>query len=114
MFLSDQALRDRTHRFGTVLSPAPTHWPPPTAAQRVARWGERSAMLGALSVLVFWAFGIGIILGAGAIATGLFTLRRLRQDPSSPLPVDAVVGLITGIIGLALSASFFVTILPDL
>ena len=29
-------------------------------------------MLGALSVLVFWAFGLGIVLGIGAIAAGVF------------------------------------------
>ena len=114
MFLSDQSLRNRTHRFGTAMSASSLQWPPPTPAQRIARWGERSEMLGALSVLVFWAFGVGILLGAGAIVMGVFTLRRLRRDPSSPLPGDAVVGLITGIIGLALSASFFVGILPHL
>lgn len=114
MFLSDQSLRDRTHRFGEVLSPPPTHWPPPTAAQRVARWGERSEMLGALSVLVFWAFGVGIVLGAAAIATGVFTLRRLAKEPENPLPIDAVIGLITGIIGLALSASFFLMLIPNM
>src|SRR5690349_5269044 len=75
MFLSDQSIRHHTRRFGAALSPS-HKWPPPTETQRIARWSERSEMLGALSVLLFWAFGFGILLGVGAITTGIFALRR--------------------------------------
>ena len=78
-------------------------------------------MLGALSVLLFWAFGFGILLGAGAITTGIFALRRHpKKSGGHPLsnarqlPWDAIVGLFTGVIGLALSGWFFVVVLPNM
>ncbi|BDQ23299.1 hypothetical protein RQN9TF_29090 [Rhodococcus qingshengii] len=120
MFLSDQSIRHHTRRFGAALSPS-HKWPPPTETQRIARWSERSEMLGALSVLLFWAFGFGILLGVGALTTGIFALRRHPKKSGGhllsnarQLPWDAIVGLFTGFIGLALSGWFFVVVLPNM
>ena len=65
--------------------------------------------------------GFGILLGVGAITTGIFALRRHPKKSGGhllsnarQLPWDAIVGLFTGVIGLALSGWFFVVVLPNM
>ncbi|MCJ0906748.1 hypothetical protein [Rhodococcus sp. ARC_M6] len=113
MLLNDQSIRDRAQSFAATLSPEPK-WPPQTPAQRVATWSERSEMLGALSVLVFWAFGLGIVLGIGAIAAGVFAIGQRAPERGKSIPVDALVGLAVGTLGLIFSAAFFGMVRPYL
>ena len=71
-------------------------------------------MLGTLSILTFWMFGLGILLGAAAIGTAL---AARRPDTPGHDPGDntaGVIGILTGIAGIAFGVVFLTAALPHL
>ena len=77
-------------------------------------YSDMALMLGALSILTFWMFGLGILLGAAAIGTAL---AARRPDTPGHDPGDntaGVVGILTGIAGIAFGAVFLTAALPHL
>lgn len=71
-------------------------------------------MLGALSILTFWMFGLGILLGAAAIGTALAARRPDTPDAIWATTPCGVVGILTGIAGIAFGAVFLTAALPHL
>ncbi len=77
-------------------------------------YSDMALMLGALSILTFWMFGLGILLGAAAIGTAL---AARRPDTPGHDPGDntaGVVGILTGIAGIAFGIVFLTAALPHL
>ncbi len=58
-----------------------------------------SLVLGILSILTFWAFGLGVLLGILAIIFGVLGGNRAKELPGTPHAGRAKAGLITGILG---------------
>ncbi|KAB2584142.1 hypothetical protein BS297_17115 [Rhodococcus erythropolis] len=77
-------------------------------------YSDMALMLGALSILTFWMFGLGILLGAAAIGTALAARRpdTPRHDPGDN--TAGIVGILTGIAGIAFGAVFLTAALPHL
>ena len=67
-------------------------------------------VLGICSIVLFWAFGFGILLGILAIIFGVMGGNRAREFPGQPLAGRAKAGLITGILGTVGGALFFIVI----
>ena len=77
-------------------------------------YSDMALMFGALSILTFWMFGLGILLGAAAIGTAL---AARRPDTPGHDPGDSsagIVGILTGIAGIAFGAVFLTAALPHL
>ncbi|QBJ94800.1 hypothetical protein ERC79_01580 [Rhodococcus sp. ABRD24] len=81
-------------------------WPITAVAGFLRRAGSDTALaLGALSVITFWTFGLGILLGLGAVATGVFATRGdVEYDESRSL--EALFGILSGVLGIAAGAVF--------
>lgn len=77
-------------------------------------YNDMALMLGALSILTFWMFGLGILLGAAAIGTAL---AARRPDTPGHDPSDnsvGTVGILTGISGIAFGIVFLTAALPHM
>ena len=81
--------------------------PPPPGYQPVARptngLSIASLVLGICSIVLWWFFGLGIVLGILAV---VFGVKARRRTPNGM----ATAGLVTGIIGLSLSVLFVVLV----
>ena len=104
--------------------------PESTPAQPTALGGERnrraiptsvrgetvsdlSVLLGAFSILTFWAFGVGIALGVAAVFAAAGAAITAVTDERSDRPVtmwDAAVGAGAGVMGILASWYFLSTI----
>ncbi|MBC2644463.1 hypothetical protein H5400_37505 [Rhodococcus wratislaviensis] len=69
-------------------------------------------MWGGLSVALFWAFGLGMVLGAVAVVTGVTALRGRPEDGGGPTARDALVGIAAGAVGIALGMLFLLSLIP--
>lgn len=91
---------------------------------RARRWWNRRAfsrtentdsalMIGALSVVCFWAPGIGVLLGILAVVTAAWADRsqRLLGDPAPR--DDAALAYGSGIVGVVLGIAFLMLVLPN-
>ena len=58
-----------------------------------------SLVLGILSIVTFWAFGFGAVLGILAIVLGVMGRRRAREAVGNPNAGRATAGIVTGILG---------------
>jgi hypothetical protein len=76
-------------------------------------YSDMALMLGALSILTFWMFGLGILLGAAAIGTAL-TARRPKTPGQHPNARQGIAGVLTGIAGVAFGIIFLTAALPHL
>jgi len=65
-----------------------------------------SPLLGLLAIVDFFTIVIGGAAGAAAIVTGVMGIRQLRNAPGQPGLTLCVAGIITGIVGLALTGLF--------
>ncbi|WP_317559069.1 hypothetical protein [Rhodococcus erythropolis] len=77
-------------------------------------YSDMALMLGALSILTFWMFGLGILLGAAAIGTAL---AARRPDTPGHDPSDntvGIVGILTALAGIAFGIVFLTAALPHL
>ncbi|RVW09065.1 hypothetical protein EGT67_12980 [Prescottella agglutinans] len=82
---------------------------PPFAA--MLRWlrrsgGDTSIALGALSVITFWTFGLGIVLGIGAIGAGVVATRSVTVGDGEPRSLEAVFGILSGVFGVVAGVIF--------
>ncbi|WP_374212591.1 hypothetical protein [Rhodococcus tibetensis] len=73
-----------------------------------------SVMLGALSIVMFWMFGFGMLLGAGAIATGIVAARHPSVEADESTSLEALIGILTGAFGIALGIVFLAAALPHM
>ncbi|MDV7352567.1 hypothetical protein R4282_05975 [Rhodococcus oxybenzonivorans] len=73
-----------------------------------------SVMLGALSIVMFWMFGFGILLGAGAIATGIVASRNPSVEADESTSLEALIGILTGAFGIAVGIVFLAAALPHM
>lgn len=82
---------------------AAVYTPADTTTARIldARLADASVLLGALSVVTFWSFGVGILLGLGAVVAGGLATRVPDADRS-----DTIIGILTGAVGIAVGALF--------
>lgn len=63
-------------------------------------------MMGALSIVMFWAFGIGIAVGALAVVTALWADRGGAVEGSRANRDDLILAISTGALGVAAGAGF--------
>lgn len=77
-------------------------------------YSDMALMLGALSILTFWMFGLGILLGATAIGTALAARRPDTPGRDLGDHTAGVVGILTGIAGIAFGVIFLTAALPHL
>ncbi|MFF2112479.1 hypothetical protein [Rhodococcus koreensis] len=82
-----------TRRLGTCLSDA-------------------AIMFGALSIVMFWMFGFGIILGGAALVTGALSLRRPDVTDDESTSLEVLLGVLAGVFGIAAGLIFLVCALP--
>lgn len=85
--------------------------PEPDSPDADRRYGDHALMLGTLSILLFWTFGAGLLVGyAALIAGGMSTNSRSNIESASPIPVEPFLGMATGLIGIVTGAAFLVII----
>jgi len=77
-------------------------------------YSDMALMLGALSILTFWMFGLSILLGATAIGTALAARRPDTPGRDLGDNTAGVVGILTGTAGIAFGAVFLTAALPHL
>ncbi len=88
------------------------------------RWWQRRAytrtentdlatMLGALSVVCFWAPGVGIVLGLLAIAAAVWAVRSEHLTGEHPLSGDTWLAIGSGVVGVVVGLGFLAMVLPN-
>ena len=75
---------------------------------------DLSIMLGLLSIVMFWMFGFGIPLGAGAIAAGIAAHRHPTVEGNESKALEALLGVLAGAFGIAAGLVFLAAALPNL
>ncbi|HET9600718.1 MAG TPA: DUF4190 domain-containing protein [Acidimicrobiales bacterium] len=84
--------------YGAPPPPPPGYHP---AGRSTSGLSIASMVLGICSIVLWWFFGLGIVLGILAV---VFGVKERRRAPNGL----ATAGLVTGIIGLSLSVLFVV------
>nr|WP_271211856.1 hypothetical protein [Rhodococcus wratislaviensis] len=95
-------------------SPARLPWLARPQHLQGEHWSDISVMLGALSIVMFWMFGFGIVLGVCAIAAGIAANRHPAVEGSEPKSLEALLGILTGAFGIAAGTVFLTAALPHL
>ena len=75
---------------------------------------DLSIMLGSLSIVMFWTFGFGILLGVGAVAAGIVANRHPAVEGNEPKALEALLGTLAGAFGIAAGLVFLAAALPQL
>ena len=65
-----------------------------------------SLVLGVISIIAFWAFGLGVLLGILAVIFGVMGRNRARDVPGTPHEGRARAGLVLGILGIVGGLAF--------
>ncbi|MBC2640761.1 MULTISPECIES: hypothetical protein [unclassified Rhodococcus (in: high G+C Gram-positive bacteria)] len=91
-------------------SPQPTRPPRPLGEY----CSDLSIMLGSLSIVTFWMFGFGILLGAGAIVAGIAADRNPGLEGNESNSLEALLGIFAGAFGIAAGLVFLAAALPNL
>lgn len=65
-----------------------------------------SLVLGIISIIAFWAFGLGVLLGILAVIFGVMGRNRARDVPGTPHGGRAQAGLVLGILGIVGGLAF--------
>ncbi|MCA1006870.1 hypothetical protein LCL87_14180 [Rhodococcus hoagii] len=71
---------------------------------------DTSIALGALSVITFWTFGLGIVLGLGAVGAGVVASRSEESEPKS---LEALFGILSGALGVVAGLIFLLVAAPQ-
>ena len=71
--------------------------------------GDIALMLGALSIVAFWSFGIGVLLGMGAVFAAVVARKRALAA-HRPVTVETVLGALCGIAGIVAGLFFLVLV----
>lgn len=83
-----------------------------TRAPRSRQAGiDWSFMAGAMSIVTFWAFGIGIVLGALAVAGAVWSTRG-PEAADAPERADVAIAIAIGASGMVAGAGFLLLVLP--
>ena len=88
--------------------------PLPARPHLGARLSDASIMFGALSIVTFWMFGFGILLGAAALVTGALAARRPDVADHESTCLEALLGMLAGVFGIAAGLIFLGSALPHL
>lgn len=78
-----------------------------------SEYSDMSMMFGALSILTFWMFGLGILLGAAALGAGL-SARRPDTAGHNCGDGHGAIGILTGTAGIAFGIVFLTAAVPHL
>ncbi|MDQ1181902.1 hypothetical protein [Rhodococcus sp. SORGH_AS_0301] len=78
-----------------------------SSVARDPRLADASVLLGALSVVAFWSFGFGVLLGIAALVAGVLATRVSDADRA-----DTVIGLLTGAVGVIAGGIFLAAAVP--
>ncbi|MFC9361927.1 hypothetical protein ACFTZB_35800 [Rhodococcus sp. NPDC057014] len=92
--------------------PARNSSPTAPTPRRGTRLSDAAIMFGALSIVTFWLFGFGIILGGAALVTGGLSLRRPDATGNESTSLEALLGMLAGVFGIAAGLMFLVCALP--
>lgn len=76
----------------------------------LATW---ALVLGILSLVLFWACGLGVLFGILAVVFGAMGRSRAREVPGSPNAGRAVAGLVMGLVGIVGGILFIAAVVPD-
>ncbi|QSE87509.1 hypothetical protein JWS13_02120 (plasmid) [Rhodococcus pseudokoreensis] len=71
-------------------------------------------MLGALSIVTFWAFGVGVALGVGAVVAGIVAARQPDVQDNESASLKALLGMLAGVFGIVAGVIFLASALPNL
>ncbi|SDD39180.1 hypothetical protein [Rhodococcus tukisamuensis] len=66
-------------------------------------------MLGALSLVAFWSFGVGVLLGLGAVVAAAVARKR-AVAAHRPVTVEAILGGLTGLVGITAGLLFLAAV----
>ncbi len=67
-------------------------------------------VLGILSMLLFWTFGVGIVMGILAVVFGIIGRSRAKEMAGTGNGGQAMAGIITGVFGALAGVAFIVLI----
>lgn len=103
---------DKSHPRGRADDARGRRWWNRRAYTRIENT-DSALMLGALSIVCFWAPGVGVMLGILAIVAAVWADRSpfLSGDPAPR--GDAFVAYGSGILGLILGIGFLLMVLPN-
>lgn len=73
------------------------------------RLADISLAMGAVSVIAFWSFGFGALLGLAAVVTG-----ALSTQADEPNLRDSAIAIVTGAVGLIAGSLFLMSALPNM
>lgn len=75
--------------------------------------GDTSIALGALSVITFWTFGFGILLGVGAVLSGGVAMRARTPGRAQSRSLEALFGILSGALGVLAGVTFLAVAGPQ-
>ncbi|WP_141136471.1 hypothetical protein [Rhodococcoides kyotonense] len=65
-----------------------------------------------MSIVTFWAFGLGIVLGAAAVAGAVWSSRAPTRADDAPERADVAIAIAIGSAGMVAGAGFLLLVLP--
>lgn len=74
-------------------------------------YATAALVLGILSLLLFWTFGIGIVLGILAVVFGILGRNRAKEMPANGNAGRATAGAVAGVLGTIGGVIFIVLII---
>lgn len=81
----------------------------PSGSARAKDLGDVALMLGALSLVAFWSFGVGVLLGLGAVVAAAVARKR-AVAAHQPVSVEAILGGLTGLVGITAGLLFLAVV----
>lgn len=82
--------------------------------RRGSRLPSVSITMGALSIVAFWVIGLGFALGAAAVVCGALATSRSTVADDEAASLRALLGVVTGVAGISLSATALFPVLENL
>lgn len=97
---------------GTGGSQGPRRWWQRRAYTRTENT-DLATMLGALSVVCFWALGVGIVLGLLAITAAVWAVKSEHLTGEHALSGDTWLAIGSGVVGVIVGLGFVAMVLPN-
>ena len=76
----------------------------PRPPRRRSRLPSASFALGVVSLAAFWVSGLGFVLGVSAVVCGAIAASRSSAADDEPASLRALLGVVTGVAGITVSA----------
>ncbi|MGA9872534.1 MAG: hypothetical protein WBQ44_15520 [Rhodococcus sp. (in: high G+C Gram-positive bacteria)] len=73
---------------------------------------DAAIMIGALSIVSFWALGLGVVLGIFAVAAALWADRGPSIPGDRPSRDDVMIAVGSGIVGAVVGIGFLLMVFP--